>query len=136
LALSDPKRVLLLGAETVLGAAAAEALAEAGARLALVSSTADGDAAFRVQRLARNLGAISQAIDATNETAVRVMVRQVSKELGGLDATVVCVEDAAVKDVFERTATREMQKRGEPVFIDATVASDLAPLVADVTSSG
>jgi NAD(P)-dependent dehydrogenase (short-subunit alcohol dehydrogenase family) len=83
------KRVLLLGAETELGAEIARALAEAGASLALVAASNDPQTAFAVQRLARKVGApVSQAIDATNEMAVRVMVRQVSKELGGLDAIV------------------------------------------------
>ena len=48
-----------------------------------------------MQRLSRHLSSderkvIAQAIDATNEAAVRVMVRQVSKELGGLDGAVYC----------------------------------------------
>jgi hypothetical protein len=35
---------------------------------------------------------IAQAIDATNEAAVRVMVRQVSKELGGVSVVVDCTQ--------------------------------------------
>jgi NAD(P)-dependent dehydrogenase (short-subunit alcohol dehydrogenase family) len=84
-------RALVLGAETPVGRAIAAALAEAGAQLALVASSTDAETAFAVQRLARRSGAaLSQAIDATNEMAVRVMVRQVSKALGGLEAIVVC----------------------------------------------
>ena len=124
------KRVLLLGAETDLGRAAAEALAESGARLALVSSTAEAEAAFRVQRLSRKLGATSQAIDATNDAAIRVMVRQVAKELGGLDAAVVAVDDAQAKAHLERFTAREMRKYGEPLFIDATDEADVARAVA------
>ena len=87
------KRVLVLGAETEVGRAVTTAAAEAGASVAAVAATADAEAAFAVQRLARRLSSserkvISQAIDATNEAAVRVMVRRVSKELGGLDAVV------------------------------------------------
>jgi hypothetical protein len=83
------KRVLLVGAETDLGAEIARALADASASLALIAASNDPQTAFAVQRLARKLGApVSQAIDATNEMAVRVMVRQVSKELGGLQAIV------------------------------------------------
>jgi hypothetical protein len=85
------KRVLLLGAETELGRAIVVALADAGARVALVGSTNDSETAFEVKRRARKVGAeVSQAIDATNEMAVRVMVRQVSKALGGLDGVVDC----------------------------------------------
>jgi len=120
------KRVLLLGAETDLGAEVASALAEAGATLALVSSTDAGDAAFAVKRLARKLGAFSQAIDASNEMAVRVMVRQVAKELGSLDATVICTDSEHI----ERFATREMEKGGGGVFVDAREAADVAAAVA------
>ena len=81
------KRVLILGAETEIGRAVTTAVAEAGASVAAVAATSDAEAAFAVQRLARRLSSdggrsIAQAIDATNEAAVRVMVRQVSKELG------------------------------------------------------
>ena len=117
-----PKRVLLLGAETTLGRACAQALAEAGARLTLVSSKPDAEAAFAVQRLARKLSASSQAIDATNETAVRVMVRQVAKEMGGLDATVICVDSLELPDfsALQRFSVREMEKEEGGVFINAT----------------
>jgi len=89
------KRVLVLGAETEIGRAVVTAVAEAGASVAAVAATSDAEVAFVVQRLARRLSSgrrkvIAQAIDATNEAAVRVMVRQVSKELGGLNAVVFC----------------------------------------------
>jgi len=92
------KRILILGAETEIGRAVTTAVAEAGASIAAVAATSDAEAAFAVQRLARRLSSderkmIAQAIDATNEAAVRVMVRQVSKELGGLDAVVFCSAD-------------------------------------------
>src|SRR3972149_6438137 len=79
-------RALVLGAETPAGRALAVALTDSGAQPALVASPGDAETAFAVQRLARRLGALSQAIDATNEMAVRVMVRQVAKALGGLGA--------------------------------------------------
>jgi NAD(P)-dependent dehydrogenase (short-subunit alcohol dehydrogenase family) len=125
----SPKRVLLLGAETGLGRATASDVAATGARLALVSSTTDADAAFGVQRLARKLGATNQAIDATNEAAVRVMVRQVAKELGGLDATIVCVSDPAARLLAERFAGKEMEKSGAGTFIDATTIKDVVQAV-------
>ena len=54
-----------------------------------MASTVDADAAFSAQRLARRLGAaMSQAIDGSNQAALRVMVRQVGKTLGGLDGVV------------------------------------------------
>ena len=101
------KRVLVLGAETEVGNAVVSAVAEAGASVAAVAATSDAEAAFGVQRLARRLASgerkvIAQAIDATNEAAVRVMVRQVSKELGGLDGVVYCAFIVDVIDFGER----------------------------------
>jgi len=97
------KRVLLLGAETEISRAIASALAEAGAHLALVGASNDSETAFAVQRLARKLNAeVSQAIDATNEMAVRVMVRQVSKALGGLDAIVRGAPSTVEFDQFQQ----------------------------------
>jgi NAD(P)-dependent dehydrogenase (short-subunit alcohol dehydrogenase family) len=106
------KHVLILGAETEIGRAVTTAVAEAGASVAAVAATSDAEAAFAVQRLARRLSSperkiIAQAIDATNEAAVRVMVRQVSKELGGLDAVAFSVDLAeATETAFEFTYKR------------------------------
>ena len=126
----EDRRVLLLGAETDLGTATATVLANAGARLALVSGSRDAEAAFGVQRLARRLNATSQAIDATNEAAVRVMVRQVSKEMGGIDTAVSCVEDATARELFERHARREMKRTSEGVYVDATATLDVVAAIA------
>src|SRR3989441_5855545 len=88
------KRVLILGAETEIGRAVTTAVAEAGASVAAVAASSDAEAAFAVQRLARRLSSgerkvIAQAIDATNEAAMRVMVRQGSKGAGGVGAGVL-----------------------------------------------
>lgn len=121
----EGKRVLLLGAETDLGRATADALHLAGATLSVVSSTAGAESAFTVQRLGRRIGALAQAIDAANEAAVRVMVRQLGKELGGIDAAVSCTPDEPARELFERHARREMKRTGEGVYIDATVTPDV-----------
>ena len=115
------KRILLLGAETELGAEIARALAEAGASLALIAASNDPQTAFAVQRLARKIGApVSQAIDATNEMAVRVMVRQVSKELGGLDAVVFCgPDDARVRTLALQFGQKELGRFGGGLLVDA-----------------
>jgi NAD(P)-dependent dehydrogenase (short-subunit alcohol dehydrogenase family) len=126
----DDRRVLVLGAETDLGAATATVLANAGARLALISASRDAEAAFAVQRMARRLNATSQAIDATNEAAVRVMVRQVSKEMGGVEAAVCCVDGAVARELFERHARREMKRTGDGVYVDATVTPDVLAAIA------
>ncbi len=126
----DDRRVLLLGAETDLGVATSTALAYAGARLALVSGSRDSEAAFAVQRLARRLNATSQAIDSLNEAAIRVMVRQVSKEMGGVQAAVSCVSDATARELLERHARREMKRTGHGVYVDATVTADVVAAIA------
>lgn len=116
------KRVLVLGAETEVGHAVVSAVAGAGASVAAVAAKSDAEAAFAVQRLARRLASherkvIAQAIDATNEAAVRVMVRQVSKELGGLDAVVWCGDELGVEMIeamklINRLGRKEIERRG------------------------
>ncbi|HSP55547.1 MAG TPA: SDR family oxidoreductase [Dehalococcoidia bacterium] len=115
------KRILLLGAETDLAAEIVRALAEAGASLALIAASNDPQTAFAVQRLARKLGAsVSQAIDATNEMAVRVMVRQVSKELGGLDSVVFCgPDDMQIRGLAFRFGQKELDRFGRGLLVDA-----------------
>ena len=120
----------MLGAETALGRECAQALAEAGATLALVASTVDADAAFSAQRLARRLGAaMSQAIDASNLMALRVMVRQIGKSLGGLDAFVDATGVATIQGIAEPLARREMDRTGGGVYV---VADDAAAVVRAV----
>ena len=129
----EGKRVLILGAETEVGRAISTAVAEAGASVAAVAATSEAEAAFAVQRLARRLSSsgrkvIAQAIDATNEAAVRVMVRQVSKELGGLDAVVDCTlatidpdpsETEYLPHKFIRThGGRELERRDGGRFVE------------------
>lgn len=120
------KRVLILGAETEIGRAVTIAVAEAGASVAAVAATSDAEAAFAVQRLARRVPSddrkvIAQAIDATNEAAVRVMVRQVSKELGGLDAVVFCADlgpaTGASLDFLHKFGGKELRRDWRRLFV-------------------
>ena len=116
------KRVLVLGAETPLGQALVSALAAAGARPSPVAAAGDVQSAFAVQRLARRVGALGRAIDATNEMAVRVVVRQVSKQLDGLDAIVCCLgsgdgEAAKVLALLLRFGGRELARTGGGAFV-------------------
>ena len=137
-------RALVLGAGTPAGRALAAALAAAGARLALVASAGDAETAFAVQRLARRLGALSQAIDATNEMALRVMTRQVAKALGGLDALFFCADlGAATAEALAlacRFAAREMARdRGRGVIVAALPAgavADIGTLAAEQAPKG
>jgi NAD(P)-dependent dehydrogenase (short-subunit alcohol dehydrogenase family) len=119
-------RALLLGAETPAGRALAAALAAAGARLAVVAATTDAAAAFEVQRLGRRLNATAQAIDATNEMAVRVMTRQIAKRLGGLDLLAFCAglgpATGAALALAARLAAREMLRSGGGTIVVAVTA--------------
>jgi NAD(P)-dependent dehydrogenase (short-subunit alcohol dehydrogenase family) len=130
------KRVLLIGAQTHFGASLATALTEAGATLALVATSPDPEAAFAVQRLARKLGAAtSQAIDGANETAVKVMLRQVAKALGGLDASVVSAPDQRVLDTVRPLAEREMARTGRGFFLVADQGTDVVAALAALPPS-
>lgn len=89
------KRILVVGAESGLGRAIATGLADLAAAVGVVGTTNDGETTLAVQRLSRRFGGPGQAIDGTNDMAVRVMVRQIAKELGGLDAIVCASPEAA-----------------------------------------
>ena len=136
-------RALVLGAETAAGRVLATALATAGARTAIVAASGDPEVAFAVQRLSRRIGASSQAIDATNEMAVRVMTRQLSKTLGGLDLLAFCADlgagTAASLALAARFAAREMSRSGDGTILVATPESmgvDVAALAADYEPQG
>ncbi len=123
--------MLVLGAESALGRDCAEALAAAGATVALVASTVDAEAAFSVQRLSRRLrAAMSQAIDGSNQAALRVMVRQVGKSLGGLDAFVDTTGVAETRAISEPLARKEMGRTGGGVYVIAADAGAVIRAVA------
>ena len=84
------KRALVIGAGAPAGAATALALAEAGADVVVSSISNDGDEVLRVKAVQRKVAALgrrssSMATDVTLGQGVQVMVRQVAKELGGID---------------------------------------------------
>ncbi len=131
------KRVLVLGAETEIGRAVTSAVAEGGASVAAVAATSEAESAFAVQRLARRLSSggrkvIAQAIDATNEAAVRVMVRQVSKELGGLDVVVWC----AAPKAYEPADWDDVSQWMERAFGVHRVVAPLAAKELDRSGGG
>ena len=105
------KRTLIAGVETDVGRTIATALAGAGATVAAIATVNDPDEAFATKRLARKLSGPGQAIDGTNDMAVRVMVRQVSKELGGLDAIMLCTTPEATR-LLARYGGRELDRSG------------------------
>lgn len=87
------KRALVLGAATGVGRSVALAFAEAGADLALATVTSSAEEALALRKTAREVRevgrtAIEQSVDASSGQGAQVMVRQVSKELGGIDVLV------------------------------------------------
>ncbi|MFB3052434.1 MAG: SDR family NAD(P)-dependent oxidoreductase [Dehalococcoidia bacterium] len=137
------KRALILGGETAAGRVLATALAAAGAHTAIVAASPDAAVAFEVQRLSRRIGATSQAIDATNEMALRVMTRQLSKRLGGLDLLLFCADlgDGTVDTLAmaSRFAAREIARAGEGAIVIALpggTAADIPALAAEYEPQG
>ncbi len=118
------KRVLVLGAETEVGQVVVKALAGSNASFAVVAAGTDAQTAFEVQRLARGTGATaSQAVDATNEMAVRVMIRQLAKRLGGLDLLLFCAHlgewTADALALAAQAGGREMARSGGGAIVAA-----------------
>ena len=96
-----------------------------------------------MQRLSRRIGAASQAIDATNEMAVRVMTRQVSKALGGLDLMLFCADlGEGTGDALAlacRSAAREMARASGgtiAVALPGGATADAAALTAEYGPRG
>jgi NAD(P)-dependent dehydrogenase (short-subunit alcohol dehydrogenase family) len=92
----DGRKALVLGAGTPAGRAVAIALAEAGANVAVASSSLDGEevmACRRTRRAIEKLGrrSVEYAFDVTLGQNVQVSTRQVAKEMGGLDILVWAV---------------------------------------------
>ena len=81
------KRALVVGFANPAGRALTEALAEAGADVAVASATMDGDEVMAAKRASRHVAALgratfSQGWDVTLPTNVRVGLRQLVKEFG------------------------------------------------------
>jgi NAD(P)-dependent dehydrogenase (short-subunit alcohol dehydrogenase family) len=87
------KRALVIGAGSEPGRAIALALGEAGADVTVSSATTNGDEVMRVKGAQRELTKMgrqsaSVATDVTLGQGVQVMVRQVAKDMGGIDILV------------------------------------------------
>lgn len=80
------QRAIIYGVETPVGGAIAAGLREAGATVAVTSSTTDGDALLQLKRA--TVGAPAEAVDLGNGTNVQVATKKLRKELGGLDIAV------------------------------------------------
>ncbi len=87
------KKALVIGAGAPAGRAIALALGEAGADVVVSSISNDGDEIMRARRVQQELTKMGRAsstvaTDVTLGTGVQVMVRQVAKDLGGIDVLV------------------------------------------------
>lgn len=116
------RRAMVLGAETGLGAAMIEGLARVGVDVAAVASTTKAEDAFAAKRVARRAAAtgvrtLALAIDAGNEAALRITVRQVGKQLGGLQLAFVCTDAQATFEMACRLAGREIARSGSGAVI-------------------
>ena len=87
------KRALVIGAGAAAGRAIALALGEAGADVTVSSITTDGEEVMRARRVQQELTKLGRrsstvATDVTLGQGVQVMVRQVAKEMDGIDILV------------------------------------------------
>ena len=105
------KRALVVGFANPAGRAITEALAEAGAHVAVASATMDGDevmAAKRASRAVAGLGreTFSQGWDVTLPTNVRVGLRQLVKEFG-VPSVLVYNADLPLAKPIDKTGDAE-----------------------------
>src|SRR5207245_8963171 len=89
----SPKQALVIGAGGPPGRAMALGLGEAGADVTVSSTSNDGDEIMRVKRVQQALSRMGRqsstvATDVTLGAGVQVMVRQVAKEMDGIDILV------------------------------------------------
>jgi NAD(P)-dependent dehydrogenase (short-subunit alcohol dehydrogenase family) len=87
------KKALVIGAGGDAGRAIALALAEAGADVTVSSASENGDEVARVMKVQREITKMGRtsatvATDVTLGTGVQVMVRQVAKDMDGIDILV------------------------------------------------
>lgn len=108
------KRALVVGAAAGTGRAIALALAEAGADVALCTSTPAAEEALALRKVAREVrdlgrNAIEQSTDVSSGQGAQVMVHQVAKDLGGVDV-VVNAPDLFVAKPATRTTDADWTK--------------------------
>ena len=108
------KRALVVGAASSVGRAIALALGEAGADVTVTSAAPSAGEALAVKRLARQIAVTGprrepHSLDASLGTAVQVMVRQVVKEMGGLDI-LVTAPDLFLGKAAEKTSDLEWSR--------------------------
>lgn len=108
------KRALVVGAATSVGRAIALALSEAGADVAVTSTTPDAAEAQAVKRLAEQIAVTGSrrqphVLDASQGDAVQATVREVVNDLGGLDV-LVTAPDLYLGKEAEKTEDAEWSR--------------------------
>jgi NAD(P)-dependent dehydrogenase (short-subunit alcohol dehydrogenase family) len=112
------KRVLITGASSGVGLAAARAFADAGADVALVARHAGG--LETAARLVRDRGgrAVVLPCDVSDQAQVDAALERAERELGGLDAVVVN-HAAPVFGPFTQVAKEDFDRCVEVTFLGA-----------------
>jgi NAD(P)-dependent dehydrogenase (short-subunit alcohol dehydrogenase family) len=87
------RHALIMGVPADVAEPIALALAQAGADVALTTATNDAEEAFSLRRITRGVRALgrqsmNESVDMSIGTAVQIAMRQVAKELGGIDILV------------------------------------------------
>ncbi len=108
------RRALVVGAASGVGRAIALALSEAGADVTATSATPSASEALAVKRLAQQIATTGprrepHSLDASLGTAVQVMVRQVVKDVGGIDI-LVTAPDLFLGKPAEKTSDLEWSR--------------------------
>jgi NAD(P)-dependent dehydrogenase (short-subunit alcohol dehydrogenase family) len=112
----DSKRVLLTGASSGVGLAAARAFADAGCDLALVARHPGGlDVAAQVVR-GRGRRAVVLPCDVSDQDAVDAAVAAAERGLGGIDV-VVANHAAPVFGPFDRVSKRDFDRCIDVTFL-------------------
>lgn len=98
----------VLGANDAMGAAVALALAQAGADVAMTSTTGDAEEAFSLRPLRRRIEAlgrraIADIADLGNGSSVQIALRQISKQTGRIDTVVVAPREPLLKPAERMT---------------------------------
>jgi 3-oxoacyl-[acyl-carrier protein] reductase len=102
------RKALVLGANDPSAAAIARAFAEAGADVAVTSTSSDPEEAFALRPLRRSIEAagrqaIADIADLGNGASVQIAVRQIAKQLGRIDLLVIASSAPADKPVERMT---------------------------------
>lgn len=108
------RKALIMAAAGDAARAIALAFAEAGADVALTTATPDAEEAFELRRLAKRIGGTGrrtmvESVDMSLGTSVQVAVRQVAKELGGIDL-LVAAPDLRLQRPAERMSDVEWSR--------------------------